>query len=189
MEMDERLDVTELDTPEIHDDMDAEEHLRKIRYWKSYEERMLAHFERQIQAVKEKTKSHIEWHEHLLQSYFAKVPHSGTKTQETYSLPSGKMVMKRATDSLVRPEKENETAFLLYLAESGIKEYTKTKITEALDWANYKKRLTIVDGKAVDKETGEIVEEIRVEHVEPKFSITLNDEEGEHNDGAENSVA
>lgn len=177
LDTDEKME--ELDMPILQDDMEADEHMQKIRYWQDYETKMVDHFERQIELVREKTKSRIEWHKHLLQNYFARVPHNVTKTQESYPLRSGKLYLTKAKETLVKPEKDEEKQFLLYLAESGITGYTKTKIEESLDWKEYKKRLQIVDGKAVDKETGEIVD-IQVAQVEPKFDFKLEEEENEN---------
>ena len=180
---DERLDM-----PVLQDDMDAEEHMRKIRYWERYEAEMVAHFQKQIAAAKEKAASRIEWHKRLLYDYFARVPHDSTKTQESYALPSGRLVYKRATEKMVRPQ--DEKGFLLHLAEEGITEYTKTKIEESLDWQGYKKRLKIVDGVVVDKETGEIVDEVGIEQVEPDFVIKLDEDEEEKTNGEqENQIA
>lgn len=184
--MDEMRTEEVVDMPILQDDMEADEHMEKIRYWQNYEAQMTEHFQKQIALVHEKATSRIEWHKQLLRNYFVRVPHNSTKTQESYPLRSGKLVMTKATEKLVKPEKDKEKELLLFLAESGITEYTKTKIEESLDWASYKKRLKIVDGRAVDKETGEIVD-VQVEEVEPKFDFKLN-EEGNEN-GTENQDA
>lgn len=180
------LDRTVIDEPILHDDMEADEHMQKIQYWQDYEARMVAHFENQIALVREKAKARIDWHKHLLANYFSRVPHDSTKTQESYPLPSGKLVMKKACQRLVKPEADEEKEIILSLAESGITGYTKTKIEEHLDWAAYKKRLKIVDGQAVDTETGEIVG-IRVENVEPKLDIKMNGVQSEN--GEENQAS
>lgn len=169
----------------LQDDLEAEAEIRKIQYWEREKERMTEFYEGQIKAVKEKCQSHIDYHKHLLRNYFNSVPHNSTKTQESYPLPSGKLVMSRGGEKLVRPEKDEEQRFLRVLKEQGITEYTKVK--EALDWANYKKRLVIANGKAVDIETGEVVS-IQVDYEEPKFDIKLN-VKGEKDNGEENQVA
>ena len=188
-DMQEMQEGERLDMPILQNDMEAEEHMEKIRYWNDYEDRMVKHFEEQIKLVREKAEARRAYHKHLLYDYFARVPHNSTKTQESYPLRSGKIVMKRATEKLVQPKDDDEKMFLLYLAENGIKGFSKTKVEEHLDWINYKKRLSIIDGQAVDKETGEIVDGIRVEKVEASFDVALNKDEKENSNGTEDQAS
>lgn len=158
----------------IQNDMEADDHVRKIRYWQGYRDRMVDHFQKQIQLVTEKAESAISYHSHLLESYLATIPHKVTRTQESYQLPSGGLKVTRAHDAIV---KDSEDKILLQLAQRGDNRFTKVKTTESLDWASYKKCLSIIDGKVYDVETGEAVDGAKVEHVEPKFSVKFNDDE------------
>lgn len=55
-----------------------------------------------------------------------------------------------------RQIKQDDDKLLEFLKASGNLEYIETE--EKPRWGDYKKRLEIMDGSVVDKETGEIVE-------------------------------
>ena len=98
----------------------------------------------------------------MLLRYFDTVEHKATKTQETYKLPTGRLKMKLAGETMV-PDKE--ILALLY----------PDLVVQKPDfqWGELKKRLSIVDGKVIDTETGEFVEAVAVEAVPPKFIVEV----------------
>lgn len=102
-----------------------------------------------------------------LQAYFTTVPHKQTKTQETYKLLSGSLVMKKQTSRI----NHNDEKLLSYLEENDGEIYIKLK--KSVDWAEFKKNLVIQDGKVIDKELGTVMDNdvCSVEDVPASFDI------------------
>lgn len=100
-----------------------------------------------------------------LREYFGHVPHKETKTTEKYQLLSGALVYTKPAKTYDK----DDAALLAFLKESGRTEFIKT--TEAPAWGEYKKRLEIVGDHAVDTETGEIVECVRVVEKPEAFDV------------------
>ena len=102
-----------------------------------------------------------------LYEYFRTVEHKATKTQESYKLLSGSLVWKKPSQKLV-PDKDK---LLAYVKEHNMPEFVKVK--EEVDWATYKKECEILDGKAVNVQTGELLPEdiITVENIPGSFDI------------------
>lgn len=93
--------------------------------------------------------------ESMLAAYFDTVPHKKTKTQESYSLPGGKLVLK-----LQNPEfKRDNDSVIKWLHDTGNEQFIKTK--EELDWEALKAASEVQDGHIVYgeevTEDGEIV--------------------------------
>lgn len=87
---------------------------------------------------------------YLLRMYFEGVETTTTKTQETYKLLSGKLVLKRQQPEFVRDDK-----VMVEWAKSSAPNYIK--VIESVNWADLKKS-TLVDGNTVIyTETGEVV--------------------------------
>lgn len=164
------------DLPILQDDMDADEHARKIQYWENYRTIMIDHLKRQIEAVNTKCDSIIGYHTSLLSNYLHRIPHKITKTQESYMLPCGRMVLTRAHDSIKKPDKDGEKAVISRLKQDGETYFIKT--SESLDWANYKKQLKMDNGKVVDKTTGEIIDDVQIEHVDASLVMRFENVEG-----------
>lgn len=96
--------------------------------------------------------------ERMLAEYFQTVKHKKTKTQESYPLPNGKLVLK-----IQNPEyKRDEKTAVAWLKSHGFGQYVKIK--EELDWSALKEASDVVDGKIVcgEKvtEDGEIIQYI-----------------------------
>lgn len=121
-------------------------------------ERYQAIMKREIDRAAEK----IARLEAALQCYFATREHKVTKTQETYRLPTGKLKLKLASQRMVPDTEALIAAFPAFVAHKP-----------DLQWGELKKRLDIIDGKAVDTETGEIVDGVSVETVPPKFIVEV----------------
>ncbi len=101
--------------------------------------------------------------------YFNKVQHKETKTQESYKLLSGSLVLKKESQKMV-PDKDK---LLAYVKENNMPEFVKVK--EEIDWASSKKECQIVDGKVVNVQTGDMLPEdvITVEDVPGEFDVKL----------------
>jgi len=153
----------------IKNDQDAEAAIIELKNieaerekWTTYYNDLLANFleECERREVNEKAR---------LQAYFASVPHKVTKTQESYQLPSGKLVFKKQA-----PDYQRDEAAVLDWARAS-ENYEIIKVKESLDWAGLKKRLkTTENGEVVDAETGEVVPGIKVVDREPVFQVSIN---------------
>lgn len=153
---------------EITDDSSAEWALEQKANAEMELEKWKAFYMEQIAKIEAKTQNTVDYFTAKLKAYFETVPHRQTKTQESYELPSGKLVMKVQAPEYVRDDEK----LMAWAKESGKDEFIKTK--ETLDWSKMKKEVskyTIVDGKPVDPFTGEIIDGLNVIEREPKFTI------------------
>jgi len=158
----------------IKNDVDAEFMLLKLaearkeakRYIQTCDD-MILEYTRKI----EKKESQLETSSWVLisklQNYFDGVEHKETKTQETYTLPSGKLKKKYATPVYNRDEAE-----LLKWVKDNKPE--AIKITEAVRWEEVKKDIVIDGEKAITKD-GEIVDGINVTYNQEKFIVETED--------------
>ena len=102
--------------------------------------------------------------ERMLAEYFATVPHKKSKTQETYPLKGGKLILKTQNPEYKRDDK----TVIDWLKKNNMTEFVKVK--EELDWAGLKDKTAALDGNIVT-EDGEIVPGIEVIEREPKFMV------------------
>lgn len=156
----------------INDDATADWAVRKIAEERKELERLKTIAEQQIEEINLKVKHLEETMERktaflkgCLAQYFQTVPHKSTKTQESYKLLSGSLVMKFGGQKLVK----NDAELVDYFHQNEMPEYIKTK--EEPKWAEFKKNLSIVDGNVIDNTTGEIVNVVRVEDVPSTFDV------------------
>lgn len=167
------LRVVEVDVemPEevpVLDDMDAEFLLGQIKMANAEYEKMEAWYTQMLARANEARMKKVQWAENNLRAYFETVPKKETKTQQSYELPSGKLVLKhqepeysREDEKLVDWLKKNERADLV-------------KVKESPDWAGLKKELQISpDGASMVTTDGEVVPGITVTPREDKFTVTI----------------
>ena len=159
-------DIAAEEVKRIENDLEAEKCLNDIRdmqnqkaFWKEY-------YEEQYRKVCESCDAAIGDAEVRLRHYFETVPHKQTKTQESYALPSGKLVVKQQEPEYSRDDER----IIEWLKENGGERYVKVR--ESLDWAALKKTLTVLDGIAAD-ENGEVIPGIAVTEREPVFKVEL----------------
>lgn len=129
--------------------------LDKIREARADRDRWVKWYQEKIEEITAQTDFNTMNLERMLAEYFATVPHKKTKTQESYSLPGGKLVMK-----IQNPEyKRDDKAAVEWLKQNGFGQFVKVK--EELAWADLKAATEAVDGKVVcgEKvtEDGEII--------------------------------
>lgn len=162
----------ELEDVAIFDDTSAEMLLKRIREADEQYERMEAWYDRQKEKAKALRDRTVEWAERCLRAYFDYLPVKKTKTQMSYELPSGKLVLKAQ-----QPEYERDEETLMpWMKENGYGE--QIKIKESVNWAELKKLLREgPDGKCMITADGEVVPGITVEQREPKFTVTVNRKE------------
>lgn len=131
-------------------------------------EAQIARIEEKIEAAEHRYNQHTSYLRSLLGSYFATVPHKKTKTQETYRLLSGKLVLKLPKAKAVYDELE----LIQYLKDNGLTDYIEKK--EKAQWGEFKKALDLSAGNhPVMKDTGELVECIRLEETPAEFKVEV----------------
>lgn len=140
--------------------------LDKIREARADCERWVKWYAEQSKAIKEQTDFDTGNLERMLADYFATVPHKRTKTQESYTLPGGKLVLKKQN-----PEyKRDDAKVIAWAKANGFGQYVKTK--EELDWAGLKAVTEAFNGTLVT-EDGEVVPGIEVVDREEKFVVEV----------------
>lgn len=163
--------TTAQDTPFIVDnDQKAEWAARKIREARQDTQKWTEYYERQLSAIRRTNEDTEAYFAALLADYFETVPHKATKTQESYSLPSCKLVLKAQ-----QPEFNRDEAVLCdYLDKKGRDDLVK--ITRRADWAALKKMLKVMeDGTCVDAD-GEVVEGVQAFSRQPEFKIEMKED-------------
>lgn len=150
--------------PQIQNDDEAEECIKAIRdaeadvvFWKNY-------YAEALQTIADASQRIIENNTARLEAYFDTLPHKVTKTQESYPLPSGKLVRKHRDPEFVR----NDDELLSWLHENNGEKYIKIK--ESPDWAGLKKTLTVM-GETVVDENGEIIPCIKATERPDEFKV------------------
>ena len=156
----------------INDDATADWALRKIKEEREEYERLtligceqIAEINLRMKHLEEVAERKTAFLKGCLAEYFKKVPHKATKTQESYKLLNGSLVMKLDSQKMVKDDAE----LVEYFHQNNMTEYIKTE--EKPIWTEFKKNLSIVDGKVVDTTTGEVVDVVRVEDVPGTFDV------------------
>ena len=152
----------------VLDDSDAEYLLTRIRQANEQYEKMAAWYAHMTEKAAEVRDRTVQWAERNLRTYFASVPTKKTKTQMSYELPSGKLVLKHQ-----EPKYETKDEELVpWLKRNQMNSLVKVK--ESADWANLKKELKLSpDGKAMVTADGEVVPGVTVTERDDKFVVTL----------------
>ena len=163
--------TTAQDTPfTVDNDQKAEWAARKIREARQDTQKWTEYYERQLSAIRRANEETEAYFAALLADYFETVPHKATKTQESYSLPSCKLVLKAQ-----QPEFNRDEAVLCdYLDKKGRDDLVK--ITRRADWAALKKTIKVMeDGTCVDAD-GEVVEGVQAFSRQPEFKVEMKED-------------
>ena len=168
--MEEYLDLTEFDMEfgeapadgeerfVIDSDAKAEWAIRKIAEEQAEFERLNACCQAEIERYIERQdfyakrfESRTENLRAMLQAYFGTVPVKDSKTQQKYELPSGSLVMKKASSDF----KADTDKLREWLEAGNMTTYLKTEVSPK--WTLVKKQLSATEnGEIVFGETGEI---------------------------------
>lgn len=157
--------MSEFDNFVIDTDSKAEWAMGKIAEARRERERWVTWYNSKIEEINTQTDFETANLERLLEEYFATVPHKVTKTQESYKLPSGKLIRKTQN-----PEFRRDDSAVIAWARENAPEYIKT--VEQLDWASLKGATGIFDGHIVTDD-GEIVPGVEVIEREPRFVVEV----------------
>lgn len=128
-------------TWKITDDSKADWALDKIREAQAEYKRFemvindkIQQLQEALKEEREKTENETNFFKTKLAEYFELVPKKKTKTQETYKLPSGRLVKKYKKPKF----KRNDTELVKWLKKNNMPELVKIK--ESADWATLKKK-------------------------------------------------
>ena len=172
------VETIETEVFEIKDDNEADWALGKIK--EAYAERdrivkiaehKITVLEEHIRYLNEKAENETSFLRTALQKYFGEVPHKDAKTQESYKLLTGSLIMRKRKAEAARPEKEAEGDVIEYLKRNNRGELVK--VSESVAWAELKKRLTVVNDKIYMSDTGEEVDCLDVKITEPQFLLKI----------------
>lgn len=161
LEQEERFTVT--------DDQNADWCLRKIAEADAELARLTEWYERQKALATERRDSRVAYFTGLLQEYFSTVPAHETKTMSKYTLPSGELVLTKAKADYTKADDEKLLRWCV------TNDPDLVKVTTVPKWADIKKRLTVVEGKIVDKETGLFVDGVEIEEKPEEFKVKARD--------------
>lgn len=142
----------------------ADEYTERDRLIKIARDR-IEELEQDIATINIQYENKTKYLKSCLNEYFQTVKHKETKTQESYKLLSGSLVLKKESQKIIK----NDEELVNYLEKEGLDEFVK--ISKSPDWAGFKKLVKIIDNNVVDSETGEIVPALKVEDVPASFDI------------------
>ena len=155
----------------ITSDAEADRWVEKIRDARAERDRFvnacnerIAEFEARAKAAEEECDKECGYALALLHEYFGTVERKRSKTQETYSLPSGKLVYKMPS---IAPRIDEER--LLNWVKAEAPEFVAT--TVKTKWGELKKALVLKDDHYIFTATGEIVDGLTPEEKEGGFDI------------------
>ena len=150
----------------IDTDAKAEWALKKIAEARADRDAWVKWYEEKIEQIKAQTDFDTMNLERMLSDYFATVPHKKTKTQETYTLPGGKLILKTQNPEYKRDDKK----VIEWLKQNNGGQYIKVK--EELAWADLKANAAVLNGKLFS-EDGEEIPGVEIVDREPKFVVEV----------------
>lgn len=152
----------------VTDDKAAQWCMQKIREAETDRAMWKAHYEAQMEKVNKAADESVAYFTAKLEEYFACVPHKATKTQESYSLPGGKLLRKKQ-----QPKFDiDDEALVSWLDDNMMGPLVKVKKTA--DWAELKKICSITpDGEHVATDEGEIIPGVTVTQRPDVFKVEM----------------
>lgn len=154
----------------VTDDAAAEWCMNKIREAEKDRAMWKAHYDAQMEKVNKTADDSVAYFTAKLEEYFANVPHKATKTQESYSLPGGKLIRKKQ-----QPKFEtDDEALVPWLEENFMGQLVKVK--KSADWAALKKICSVTpDGEHVATDEGEIIPGVTVTQRPDVFKVEMEE--------------
>lgn len=155
----------------VTDDAAAQWCMKKIKEAEADRAMWKAHYEAQMEKVNKAADESIAYFTAKLEEYFANVPHKATKTQESYTLPGGKLIRKKQ-----QPKFEtDDEALVPWLEDNFMGQLVKVK--KSADWAALKKVVSVTpDGEHVATDEGEIIPGVTVTQRPDVFKVEMEDE-------------
>lgn len=157
----------------VTDDRAAEWALRKIKEIRADRDRLQAGCQDQIdfytaraEAIRKQAEANEGYFAGLLADYFTSQPHAKTKTQETYALPGGKLILKHPAAKV-----DKDDAKLLAWCKANAPDKVVVKETPA--WGELKKECKAVDGGYVHTATGELLPGVTLTEQPDEFVVEV----------------
>ncbi len=157
----------------IEDKEQATWALRKIRALKAQieENRKLAiaeiaRIDQWEQKENETAKNSINFFESLLYDFAIKERAADPKLK-SIKLPHGTIRFRKQQPEYIRDDEK----LIKWAITSG--EWGLVKINESFDWATLKKEITVVDGKVISNDTGEVIDGVTATDREDKFEVDV----------------
>ncbi len=153
------------------------EERKRTQYFIDVAKKEIENLEKQIKDMEDKCERSVQYLSGCLGKYLERddVPTKKTTTQESITLPAGKIIKKFAKTEFVMPNGKGITnskgdAKLVKEVADINYEFIKTK--QEVDWANLKKHLDVDDeGNVIYKDTGEFLESIVAQETLPSIEI------------------
>lgn len=121
-----------------------------------------------LNTEREKMENETGFFKSKLAEYFSTLNNKkATKTQETYKLPSGRLVLKHKQPKIER----DDDKLVPWLLERHMPWLVKTKKTA--DWANLKAETQVVGDKVISKQTGEVIDGVVAVPQSPEFTVEV----------------
>ena len=161
----------------VDNDMKAEWCLSKIRKVRAEQKRekdellrQMQFYQDQMAIIDKQADEEAAFFESMLVPYFTERMESGftksTKTQTTYKLPTGKLILKKQG-----PTYDRNNAELLPWLKANRPDLVK--VEESPNWAELKKTVTVV-GDSVVTADGEVVPGVKVTEQDDEFKVEVN---------------
>lgn len=153
------------------------EERKRTQYFVDVAKQEIENLKKQIKEMEEKCDRSVQYLSGCLGKYLERdeVPTKKTKTQESITLPAGKIVKKFAKTEFKTlngkdvSDNKGDESLVKEVADINY-EFVKTK--QEVDWANLKKHLDIDDeGNVIYKDTGEFLESIVAQEILPYIEI------------------
>ena len=148
----------------IDDDSKADWAVRKIAEAEAEKARWKTYYAEAYSKIEQGQDNRIEYLKHMLMVYFDTVPHKTTKTQQSYGLPSGKLVLKRQA-----PTHDVDDNVLIPWLRENMPEAIKVK--ESSSWSDMLKGGAAINGGALVTADGEIIPGVTITERDAKFTI------------------
>lgn len=148
----------------VRSDIEAGWQLKRRKELIADRDNLIAFYQARIDAVKKDSEVKLSIIDRALFMFFQTVQHHKTETQESYTHPEGKLVLKKQAPEF----KRDDNAVISWLKSNDGGNYIKT--TESLDWASLKKDVTVM-GNTVVNSDGEIIPGVEVVEREAKFTV------------------
>lgn len=153
------------------------EERKRTQYFVDVAKKEIENLEKQIKDMEEKCERSVQYLSGCLGKYLERddVPTKKTTTQESITLPAGKIIKKFAKTEFKMPNGKSITsskgdAKLVKEVADINDEFIKTK--QEVDWTNLKKHLDVDDdGDVIYKDTGEFLESIVAQETLPYIEI------------------
>jgi hypothetical protein len=154
----------EVEEIDVRSDIEAGWQLKRRKEIISDRDELIAFYKGRIKAVEEDAAFKIGSIDRSLYAFFMTVPHKKTKTQESYTHPLGKLMMKKQNPEFKRDEK----TVIDWLKKNNGGEFIK--VEESLDWSALKGATTVL-GNSIVTADGETVPGVEVVEREDKFCV------------------